>query len=831
MTDSTYNNENAGKKTGGSFALDGAMLTLAMMVTFISGYTTLRGMLRIFNFNEFDISTVEGFFSVSAAAALTLVVQIALTVLCWVLGKDFARAITAKMHDFSARQTTGAKTGRFVTMGLMIVICLAISVFFSFNTYFNNLYKGNEEERSAKNAVPTFTIETRSLLIQSISDFRNKRRNEILKIATDSEFLPGIVKLKKIAESEQDTLNSRIAELSLKRRNAKLEEIKEKIKAKAKVAEKQRTAKESQIRIGAIDNEIKPLEQTIAQMRTEITEFEKTEKKHLGEAKAQELGLEGRTKGKGSEYHNALADAKAASINALAHKNRILSANDQIGKLRAERTNLQIFIEQKKLLEGVSPDDSTDTSQATVTSKTAQDIEILRSAGEAMVALDNKLSRFEELPTPSALSELRGVCNDIHGALSSDSTLAAKVSDMNCDTDSTALGRETTILSTQINKMNTFTNQCGNLDDGDFEPVAAVTALRDCYTLALKVGIPLNQSTLSRAEAKINSFATRFDPTQHEFLKTLQAFSVSKSLAVLALFFAAVQDLAVFIMTFIVEFFRRERTLSREEELGRMLDEGEENAFRFILANSDPIPGSKDQHIFRFAQEVQASMDENKVMNIKKILNEFIDRDLAEAVVANEYNIASRGMGALTNQLKRSNQQTQHRAANRVHSDEKPQAQEEDSQNGHQSEASVSSQYLSPAEKARRMRSSQNQTPAQMKATPVSRRSKRVRKTESDNIQQGANNNPADSPSDLRNRRPQEHVSSPQHINPSPVNNPDSISRQEQEKREEDHEQETNAATKIIRTKRDNSENKQKQDDMDNQEETLADILKMINPK
>ncbi len=71
---------------------------------------------------------------------------------------------------------------------------------------------------------------------------------------------------------------------------------------------------------------------------------------------------------------------------------------------------------------------------------------------------------------------------------------------------------------------------------------------------------------------------------------------------------AAIQDIAVFIMTFMVEFFRREREFARREQRNGEIDAEEIEAIRHILARADPDTTRRNGYVFRLPPERVAMM-------------------------------------------------------------------------------------------------------------------------------------------------------------------------------------------------------------------------------
>ena len=169
------------------FLINLAMASLALLVTAVSGYTTYKGMIRIVGADA-ATSGAESWLPTIVALSITAVVQIGLTILCWVMGRDFARAITARLHERRQQVSVGTLFGKAGAMLTLLAICLAVSIFYSFNTYFNSMYEGKEERRVEANSVPAVALEVSTLLNEAIGDRKASDIGKISNLAKDSGY-------------------------------------------------------------------------------------------------------------------------------------------------------------------------------------------------------------------------------------------------------------------------------------------------------------------------------------------------------------------------------------------------------------------------------------------------------------------------------------------------------------------------------------------------------------------------------------------------------------------------------------------------------------------
>ncbi|MEZ5870468.1 MAG: hypothetical protein R3D32_01235 [Nitratireductor sp.] len=653
----------------GSDLAEKAMYVLAILLALVSGYTTLQGMLRIFGNSNPVLSSPDAFFSTAAAFVITAVVQAALTVLCWVLGKDLARAFTAKMHESNTnRQTTGAKIGRYTMMGVLVLLCLLISAFFSFNTYFNGLYKGDEERRIAEASVPDFGIEVGSILNQAVAEFRSSRRDEIMNAVRDSGYVERMNLLAQTAEANKGKLEDRVRQLNQERIDAEKEKIRLRIEAEQLTDKSRRSLGENQARIAEIDEETKRLNEGIEGLRGQIRELRDREKAARDEAECERAGCDGRKPGTGTKFNAALAEATKADRDAKALDNRINADLDSINKLGNERTELAIRVEQAQLdLAAAKPEAGTEPEasaqdgsqtkpgvapQAENTTTSSPALPKIENVDQNIAELNKAVKAFDSLPTQERLQQVSNLCSDLATAISEDAELATQFNVEQCKIGQDALLQDINAFSKQNEQLNGFSAKCANINTDALTLETAIPELRDCYSLALKAGVPRQQPSFAEANDAISTFQQRYDPTQHEFLKTLRAFSVSPLLAVLAAFIAGVQDIAVFIMTFIVEFFKRERTYVRSEELGRFLSGSERGAIEKLMAGLVPVPNVHDRYAFVFDDAKKARMTDDEVKAINDILFDLRARKLLETPSATEFQLLTEGYNALKARLR-----------------------------------------------------------------------------------------------------------------------------------------------------------------------------------
>ncbi len=621
------------------------MASLALVVTAVSAYTTYKGMIRIVGADT-PTSGIESWLPIVVAGSITAVVQVGLTILCWVAGRDFARAITARLHERKRRTSVAASAGKFTAILSLLLICLGVSVFYSFNTYFNSMYEGKEEKRVEARAVPAVSLSVSTLLGEAILEHRGSSIEKVRKIARETGYFQGLQDLADGVEATSPRYEARFAQLRAARTEAEKRRIETEFEVRARVDATTRAIEEQTAQLADVEAQIAATTQSIALLGERIVASRAEEQLQRDEADKQLRGEADRAAGAGKAYANALAAAQEAASSILADQQAIEAAKLQIETLDASRLELEKSIGIAKV------DINANTAESLAVEESGLPIQSIAEIGDAVSAMESARQAFEQTPLTSSLGALQSTCQRVREIGMADDEARAAAESSACKPRSEALISAIAAFTSEENKRSAYAKACGTLGSGTLQPAKAVETLRLCHFNAVATGVDAESRKAEKAFDAVEVFAGKFDKDQHPFLKTLQAFSVSPRLAGVALFFAVIQDVAVFIMTFMVEFFRRERQIAREEKNNLHMGETQFEALRYVLGKCDPLPGRRDSYIFRLSQDRQSFLSQDELLAVKAVLEDLRGRGLATATSRTGYIVSSDGFTIMQNRLR-----------------------------------------------------------------------------------------------------------------------------------------------------------------------------------
>ncbi len=630
---------------GADFFINTAMASLALIVTAVSAYTTFKGMVRVVGADTPSVG-FESWLPLIVAGSITAVVQIGLTILCWVAGRDSAKAITAKLHERKRRTSVAASAGKFGAMLSLLLICLSVSVFFSFNTYFNSLYEGKEEKRVEARAVPAVSLTVSTLLGEAIADHRAGTVEKIRELATETGFFSGFERLAETVAATEPGYEERFAEFRAAKAQLEKRRIESEFDLKAQVESTSREIEERSAELAKVELEIAGVRDSITQSSERIIILRTEEQAQRDEAQKQLLGEADRPAGAGKAYAKALAAAESAAASIVSEERSMEAARIKIGELDSRRLGLEKSI-------GIARVDMEASVSGEVLSEDQKlPVETVSQIGEAIAGMESKRSAFEQTPDTKALDALLAACLRVREIGLFDPQARPAAESAQCKPSSEVLLSAIATYTAEETKRAAYAKACGTLGNGTLQPAKAVETLRLCHFNAVATGVDAESRKAEKAFEAVEVFAGKFDKDQHPFLKTLQAFSVSPRLAAVGFFFALIQDVAVFIMTFMVEFFRRERQISREEKAGLHLGEAEFEALRYVLGKCDPLPGRRDSYIFRLSQDRQSFLSHDELLAVKAVIEDLRSRGLATATSRTGYVVSSAGFTVLQNRLR-----------------------------------------------------------------------------------------------------------------------------------------------------------------------------------
>lgn len=630
------------------FLVNLAMASLALIVTGVSAYTTYKGMIRIVGADA-PAAGIESWLPVIVAGSITAVVQIGLTILCWVTGRDFARSITARLHERKRRSSMATTASKMGAMLALILICLAVSVFYSFNTYFNSMYEGKEEKRVEARAVPAVSLQIATLLGEAIAEQRASRIENIRELAEASQYFVTLASLARTVEETAPRYAARFEKIRTEKIEAGKTRLEAEFDIRARIDSTTRAIDEKAGELAQLDARTLAAQEAVSLANQHIATLRAQEQLQREEADKQLRGDEERASGRGKVYAQSIAAAQAAALAIVIEQEAIATARRKIEELEGRRLELEKSIGLARLdIDAANPQAGTSESSGSLP------ISSVGAIAEAVAAMEGSRTAFEQTPSTSAYAALQSSCQVVREIGLGDDAARSAADASHCKARSDTLDAAMEVFTDEEVKRAEFIKNCGTLGNGSLAPAKAVETLRQCHFRAVATGVDADSRKAQKAFQSVESFAGKFDKEQHPFLKTLQAFSVSPRLAALALFFAIMQDVAVFIMTFMVEFFRRERELAREDRASIHLGEQEIEAIRYVLAKCEPMPGRRDSHVFRFSAERQSFLSTDENLAIKAVIEDLRGRGLASATSRVAYVVSSAGYVSLQTRLRQS---------------------------------------------------------------------------------------------------------------------------------------------------------------------------------
>ncbi|MFO1170815.1 MAG: hypothetical protein U1E49_07560 [Hyphomicrobiaceae bacterium] len=434
---------------------------------------------------------------------------------------------------------------RNLPLWIMFLACMAISVFFSFDSHFSTIFSPQERARAA---------ELRSTnqvagLVSDVGQLAYKRRSESIEVLfaspewkTFEGKLDGIIDMARRAPGEIEALRTRELE-AVRSKQASLQERKA-------TAESQRVglAQRKETLLGDVNRlkgEIPPLSAEVERLKAEVFKQESEILAKKAEADAEAGGVGGTLKaGRGPEFAkrkkelNDLGVKKKISTDQLkAREAQLAAARDAV--TAAESQLAQIDGEIGKL-KGESQLAEQQIAEATAEPGTeaAPASDVTKVFG----SLETALTAFRREPERASFEGIQAQCNALVSAFQRVETLKAEQAEkgLGCD-PGLAADRVNGVLA-RNDSIAAFKSLCGREDSLPQTGTDAVMAFGEkCIQTA---GLP-GEDTASFRDA-LNGIALNRDDKAHRFVVTINAFTDGNKLAYLALGIAFAVDALVF---------------------------------------------------------------------------------------------------------------------------------------------------------------------------------------------------------------------------------------------------------------------------------------------
>lgn len=592
---------------------------VALVALAISFFTTSYGFYNIF-------STQAHWWAILIALGFGFLIQAVLGGSSWLLGQDIGRFASKLKHHRSTERSASVATVRILVTLAMFAPALALSLFLSFNTYFNHLYQGREEQRLQQARVPPFVNNVISDLDAQVKAARESARQR-LEAETLSKWLPQLDTVAKEAGQAEAVIAQALKAETEERRKKIEAQVKEQQKNAAQRDEaKRRLVAAGQVLSQNLPEQIEKAEAEKPVLKSSVDALQA--KKSNAE---QRLWITLRRRdGTTHRVRNAKVAKELAGIRAELSKAIAAAAeNDaKIGKWRRDDETAKA-----QRAEAISKLDTLPENDVTGGVRAAPDnVVAWQDVAQAVATL--KRQSAELLKTPSEQNYNRAVetCDTLVKVLRSKKETATTVAGITCDPQARlAVQKNDDAERFRLR----FEKECSSIDRNQTRSFDdALLDARKCRTLAQQGGV----ADLQKTNALIQDFQESYSTDRSEFSKTMSAFVLSAHMALLASLASLLQDLVLLGASIFVEV---SRARGRDEELaGDLLGEvdltprpGDSPAVlcaKVVIGNMQPMGGDPPQFAFDLDSEYFESLPPGHQVNVRGGLASLHQQGLAE---------------------------------------------------------------------------------------------------------------------------------------------------------------------------------------------------------
>jgi len=557
----------------------------SLSLSLASGYTTWDGM------TEFTNSSVLSFLMTAGLQGLMLV-------LAWIIGKEFVADSLYKQSlnsPTAAPRTRKQKLQQYFSFfiwrhkGLIFsfILCAAVSVFFSFDSFFRNIYTDSQRALAAtttaqtqvqiitgevETALKKASLSAQQGLVKSPQWLRLKQRlNELVQ---NTQKIEGLASQNRAQNTAELAGTSAALKSAIRLKTAELERFKadenklstsrtddvERVKLETLIAGLRRRQKAQQKNIrtleAQIDDEIKTgqgkrsagcgsvcrsLQSQLPPMQKELDNI----KSLLQQAQNQKIETDSRT------------DITGAALAAI--RTKIGSAETELGTLSA---NLEQIDRQQK------------NKAVNVNFK------------DRLKDLNSSITRFELTPDQPALLAIRNSCTGITDEIKRLNIPGfTRISD-SCDISPIAA----TVVAANYDKRSADTRAACSADLSTQSFKGVLGYGRKCLRVA-----NLGKSLTRDYQRQLDRIALEYSPTAHPFERNLNAISSANKLAILAAILALLIDLLIFL----TGIFGARQTIGILATSANPRPLDQENAVRWALGASTTLVGDEDEETLK----------------------------------------------------------------------------------------------------------------------------------------------------------------------------------------------------------------------------------------
>jgi hypothetical protein len=619
---------------------------VALVALVISFFTTSKGFYNFFANDEY-------WWAIFIALGFGFVIQSVLAGSSWLLGQDLGQYVS-RLKDHAPPGRSGAVTFlRIVVTLSMFLPALFLSIFLSFNTYFNSLYHGPEENRLQQARVPPFISEVIVDLKKQI-DAARKAAVDGLNTQVLGSWLPKLTTvadeaakaeqtIQQALKQEAEGLRKRIADQQLeqqkseeRRRSAERKKVEAKLildqDLPKQIADAEKKREEFAEQLKGLQTKRDPVARRLYVV---VRNPDGTTKRVKVARVARELAAIDR------QLNEVKAGNQANDRNIKAWDEKNKKANtehaDAIGDLRT--------IENPGAINGPAP-------QPSPVNHSWHDVTT------AVASLRNLKAELELKTAPKGAGGAEALynaavntCNVLIKVLRSKPDTAKRVEGIACDPQ---------VLGTiqQFDQQERFRKQfdtdCYSIDRNQprtFDD--ALSDARKCRQIAQNGGM----TDIVATNRIIREFEENFSTDRSQFSKTMSAFWLSFHMAVLALVASLVQDLVLLGASIFIEITRWQR---RQEEMTEELvgdidltlhpgDDAAMQCAKVVIGNVTPTHDAPTLYAFDTDSDAFEKLTPGQQANVRNGLNGLMQQGLARvpsssSVARSVYHLTSSGL-------------------------------------------------------------------------------------------------------------------------------------------------------------------------------------------
>lgn len=428
---------------------------------------------------------------------------------------------------------------------VMLLACMSMSVFFSFDSRFNAVFPKEERERVAELRATSQVTALLADINSSILQQQVEQSDKLFASAGWAAYEDQLTKLDTAAQSAQGEIEAYFNQ-QIEERNRTNKEQQERIVSaqagQAGLAGKKQTLTDE---LSRLRGELPTVSSDYNARKTDLdTRMKEIDAKRV-EAMAEDRGVEGSLKsGKGPEYR-----ARVGELAKLQDYQKIGEQRVKDAKKRFDDTNNRISAIEREL-SAVDGELAKHKGEVESANQRIALNAVVTNPGEQAGNVDparilpdfeKARSEFRQVPDSAKLATLQTQCNALYGAMANTPATAARVKGLDCDPKQASDAAAVVFALNEGNKV--FAANCGG---GGKLAQNKTTDSLFAFAKQCLADAALPSATTEELRTKISFTEMTRDDKAHRFVVTWNAFNDGNRLAYLALALAIALDSLIF---------------------------------------------------------------------------------------------------------------------------------------------------------------------------------------------------------------------------------------------------------------------------------------------